>query len=79
MVRERITDSRTMKLGITNWKVDHAFPPSDIIWPDIQNVAENDISIKKYLYVSLNYIISFLVVAVIIFFDHWLFRRNNVP
>ena len=68
-------DQRTIRLGIANWKVERAYPPSDIIWNEIQNVAENESCFKSKLYLPIYYINSILVIALILFFDYWAFGR----
>jgi hypothetical protein len=36
MVRQNLmSEKRTLKLGIADWKVQQAYPPSDIIWSEI--------------------------------------------
>jgi hypothetical protein len=30
-----MNDKKTIKLGIQNWRVSNAYPPSDIIWSEL--------------------------------------------
>ena len=68
-------DQKTIRLGIANWKVERAYPPSDIIWNEIQNVAENESCLKSKFYLPINYINSILVIAFILIFDYWAFGK----
>lgn len=65
-------DRRYDKLNIEDWVVDQAYPPSDIIWADIEQVQENG-TCKSFL-PFINLSASFGVIFVAMFFDQWAFR-----
>ena len=35
LVRQNLMSKKTIALGIADWKVQQAYPPSDIIWSEI--------------------------------------------
>ena len=43
MVKENLmSDKKIQKLGIKNWSVSPAYPPTDIVWTEIQNISRTD-------------------------------------
>ena len=68
-------DRRYDKLNIEDWVVDQAYPPSDIIWADIEQVQENG-TCKSFL-PFINLSASFGVIFVAMFFDQWAFRDQK--
>jgi len=34
-----MSDKKGLKLGIKEWKVNQAYPPTDIIWSEIHNIV----------------------------------------
>lgn len=42
-----MNDKKSMKLSISNWEVQRAYPPSDIIWTELQNISKNQSMLRK--------------------------------
>jgi hypothetical protein len=60
MMKQELTDKRSIRLGIKDWKVERACPPTDIIWSDIQNISVEDSWIKRFSIKSFTIFISFV-------------------
>ena len=73
-----MNDKKTIKLGIANWKVANAYPPSDIIWSEFQNILEKEESWGKFAYPLLNHSCSLVVLFLIVYLDSHAFR-NIIP
>ena len=77
LVRQNLMSKKTIALGIADWKVQQAYPPSDIIWSEIQNISEKDLSYRSYLLQFLNLVTSILAVMTILFFDDLILKHNT--
>jgi len=71
-----MNDKKTMKLGIANWKVEKAYPPSDILWNDIQNFQEEPSTFKNLAMILLHFGLSFFVVLLTVCLDRYLLDKE---
>ena len=69
-----MNDKKTVKLGIQNWKVMNAYPPSDIIWSELQNIVNKDESWSVYTLPFLNYSLALSVLIIMQFLDMQAFK-----
>ena len=72
MMKQELTDRRSIRLGIKNWKVERACPPTDIIWSDIQNISVEDSWIKRFSIKSFTVFVSFVYFFIIDYIDSYL-------
>ena len=63
-----MNDKKTIKLGIANWSVQPSYPPSDIIWSDIQNLNESDGIFKM----SVVYLSPIFLSMILVYFVNYL-------
>ena len=78
MKQNLMNDKKTIKLGIANWKVSNAYPPSDIIWSEFQNILEKEESWGKVAYPFLNHSCSMFLLLTTVYLDSYAFK-NIVP
>jgi hypothetical protein len=69
-----MNDKKTIKLGIANWKVSNAYPPSDIIWGELQNIADKEDSFAGFTSPILNHSCNMLMLLIAVYLDTDAFR-----
>ena len=69
-----MNDKKTIKLGISNWQVSNAYPPSDIIWGELQNIVDKEESWHEVTLPILNHSCSLLILLPVIYIDLYVFK-----
>lgn len=62
-------DTKIVKLGIQNWRVHEAYPPTDIIWSEIDQIANDTCVWKQLLITTFTMLLSLALFAVIGYAD----------
>lgn len=69
-----LDDKQNVRLGLQNWKVEQAYPPSDINWDQITTIDQEE-GCKQWSIPFLNFSSTFLVGMVFLYLDSFAFRK----
>lgn len=70
LVRQNLmTDQKVLRLGIKDWQVNEAYPPTDIIWSEIHHLSRNQGSLKPFCLYVLNTCLSVVLLGTLIWVD----------
>jgi len=69
-----LNDRQNVRLGLQNWKVAQAYPPSDINWDQINTIYEEE-SCKKCSIPYVNFLTTILVGLVFLYLDSFALKH----
>lgn len=70
LVRQNLmSDQKVLKLGIKDWQVQEAYPPTDIIWSEIHHLAKNNSFCKPFCIYALVICVSVVLLTLLLCLD----------